>query len=97
MMRWALRPGAGSVIGAEAAARAAPDGSTLLLNTKESILLPHLRKVNYDPLASFEPICLLVSSPTVISVNTASSYHTLADLLEAEYGHVIREANIKSE
>jgi tripartite-type tricarboxylate transporter receptor subunit TctC len=77
------RPGAGSVIGAEAAARAVPDGSTLLLNTKEAIILPHLRKVSYDPLASFEPICLLVSSPTVISVNAASPYRTLADLIDA--------------
>ena len=77
------RPGAGSAIGAEAASRAAPDGSTLLLNTKESIIIPHLRKVSYDPLTSFASICLLVSSPTVISVNTASPYRTLADLLDA--------------
>jgi tripartite-type tricarboxylate transporter receptor subunit TctC len=77
------RPGAGSVIGAEAVARAAPDGGTLLLNTKEAIILPHLRKVSYDPLASFESICLLVSSPTVISVNIASPYRTLAELIDA--------------
>ena len=77
------RPGAGSAIGAEAASRAAPDGSTLLLNTKESIIIPHLRKVSYDPLTSFASICLLVSSPTVISVNAASPYRTLADLLDA--------------
>jgi tripartite-type tricarboxylate transporter receptor subunit TctC len=77
------RPGAGSVVGTEAASRAAPDGSTLLLNTKESIILPHLRKVNYDPLSSFASICLLVSSPTVISVNAASPYRTLAGLFDA--------------
>lgn len=71
------------MVGAEAASRAAPDGSTLLLNTKESIILPHLRKVNYDPLTSFASICLLVNSPTVISVNNASPYRTLADLLDA--------------
>jgi tripartite-type tricarboxylate transporter receptor subunit TctC len=77
------RPGAGSVVGAEAAARAAPDGSTLLLNTKESIIIPHLRKVSYDPLTSFASICLLVNSPTVVSVNSASPYRTLANLLDA--------------
>ena len=81
------RPGAGSVVGAEAASRAAPDGSTLLLNTKESIIIPHLRKVNYDPLTSFASICLLVNSPTVISVNNASPYRTLADLLDAARAH----------
>jgi tripartite-type tricarboxylate transporter receptor subunit TctC len=39
--------------------------------------------VNYDPLASFEPICHLVSSPPVIVVNSGSPYRTLADLLNA--------------
>jgi tripartite-type tricarboxylate transporter receptor subunit TctC len=77
------RPGAGTVVGTEAVARAAPDGSTLLLNSKEAIINPHLRKVNYDPLTSFESICRLVSSPTVISVNDESPYRTLANLLDA--------------
>ena len=44
---------------------------------------PHLRKVNYDPVTSFEPICYLVNAPTVIVVNSASPYRTLADLLDA--------------
>jgi tripartite-type tricarboxylate transporter receptor subunit TctC len=77
------RPGAGSAVGTEAVSRAAPDGKTLLLDSKESIINPHLRKVNYDPLTSFESICHLVSSPTVISVNNASPYRTLANLLDA--------------
>ncbi|HEY2231270.1 MAG TPA: tripartite tricarboxylate transporter substrate binding protein [Xanthobacteraceae bacterium] len=77
------RPGAGTVVGAEAVARAAPDGSTLLFNSKKPIINPHLRKVSYDALASFEPICRLVSSPTVISVNNESPYRTLAELLDA--------------
>jgi tripartite-type tricarboxylate transporter receptor subunit TctC len=77
------RPGAGTVVGAEAVARAAPDGGTLLLNSKEAIINPHLRKVSYDPLSSFESICRLVSSPTVISVNNESPYHTLGNLLDS--------------
>jgi tripartite-type tricarboxylate transporter receptor subunit TctC len=77
------RPGAGSVVGTESVTRAAPDGNTLLLNSKESIINPHLRKVEYDPLTSFESICLLVHSPTVVSVNNASPYRTLANLLDA--------------
>jgi tripartite-type tricarboxylate transporter receptor subunit TctC len=77
------RPGAGSVVGTDAMSRAAPDGRTILLYSKESIINPHLRKVNYDPLTSFESICQLVSSPTVISVNNASPYRTLANLLDA--------------
>jgi tripartite-type tricarboxylate transporter receptor subunit TctC len=77
------RPGAGTMIGTEAVARAAPDGNTLLINSPEFIINSHLRKPNYDPIASFEPICHLVSSPTVIVVNAASPYRTLKDLLDA--------------
>jgi tripartite-type tricarboxylate transporter receptor subunit TctC len=77
------RPGAGTAIGTEAVARATPDGTTLLMNSPEFVINPHLRKPNYDPINSFEPICLLVSSPTVIVVNAASPYRTLKDLLDA--------------
>jgi tripartite-type tricarboxylate transporter receptor subunit TctC len=77
------RPGAGTAIGTEAVARAAPDGTTLLINSPEFVINPHLRKPNYDPISSFEPVCLLVSSPTVIVVNAESPYRTLKDLLDA--------------
>jgi tripartite-type tricarboxylate transporter receptor subunit TctC len=77
------RPGAGGAIGAEAASRAAPDGNTLLMAFPDLLIASHLRKLNYDPLTSFEPICKLVSYPPVIAVNSASPYRTLADLLDA--------------
>jgi tripartite-type tricarboxylate transporter receptor subunit TctC len=77
------RPGAGTVIGTEAVSRAAPDGNTVLITTPAFVINPHLRKLNYDPLTSFEPICDLVSAPMVIVVNSASPYRTLADLLSA--------------
>lgn len=81
------RPGAGTVIGTETVARATPDGGTLLLNAPYILINPQLRKVNYDPLTSFEPICHLVSSPGVFVVNSASPYRTLADLIEAARAH----------
>ncbi len=37
----------------------------------------HMRKLNYDPLKSFAPVCNLVTSPNVIAVNAASPYKTL--------------------
>ena len=77
------RPGAGTVIGTETASQAAPDGGTVLFSTPPFLINPLLRKLAYDPLTSFEPICHLVSSPAVIVVNDASSYRTLADLLDA--------------
>jgi tripartite-type tricarboxylate transporter receptor subunit TctC len=76
------RPGAGTIIGTEAVAHAAPDGNTLLVTAPALLINPHLRKVNYDPLTGFEPICRLVSSPGVIVVNAASPYRTLGDLLD---------------
>src|SRR5262249_46266182 len=47
------------------------------------IISAHLRKLNYHPLTSFEPICDLVTSELVVAVNSASPYRTLADLISA--------------
>jgi tripartite-type tricarboxylate transporter receptor subunit TctC len=77
------RPGAGGEIGTEVAARAAPDGDTLLITTSATVINAHLRKLNYDPLTSFEPICDLTQSPHLIVVNSASPYRTIADLVSA--------------
>jgi tripartite-type tricarboxylate transporter receptor subunit TctC len=77
------RPGASNTIGTEAVARAAPDGNTVLVTTPEFVINAHLKKLNYDPLTSFEPICYLVKSPQLIVVNAASPYRTLADFFNA--------------
>lgn len=77
------RPGAGSIIGTQAVARAAPDGATLLINAPYLLIAPQVKKVAFDPLTSFEPVCYLVSSPGIIVVNASSPYRTLGDLLKA--------------
>ena len=77
------RPGAGAVIGYDAVSRAAPDGHTLMINAPSFLINPHLRKVDYDPLSDFEPICNLVRVPLVLAVSGASPYRTIADLLAA--------------
>jgi tripartite-type tricarboxylate transporter receptor subunit TctC len=78
------RPGAGTAIGTEVVARASPGGDTLLLTARGNLLLgPHVRKVNYDPLTDFEPICALVLVPEVIAVNATAPFRTLTDLLGA--------------
>ena len=76
------RPGAGTMIGTEAVARSAADGKTLLINAPFLLIGPHLQKLNFDPLASLDPVCQLVSSPGVLAVNAASPYRTFADLMK---------------
>lgn len=57
------RPGSGTLVGTDAAAKAAPDGHTLLLGALSNIALnPGLYpKLSYDPLRDFKPVGLAVS------------------------------------
>jgi tripartite-type tricarboxylate transporter receptor subunit TctC len=66
---------------AEAVSRAAPDGNTLMMVSRDLLANSQLRKLDYN--MRFEPICYLVSIPNVIAVSGASSSWTLADLLNA--------------
>jgi tripartite-type tricarboxylate transporter receptor subunit TctC len=76
-------PGAGTEIGTEYAARAAPDGDTLLIISPSFVVLPHVRKLNYDPLTDFVPTCELATFPPLIVVNGDSAYRTLGDFIAA--------------
>jgi len=76
------RPGAGGAVGTETVARATADGTTLLVVSTPFLIDPLLRKLNYDPLRNFAPLCNLVSAPTVIAVNSAAPYRTLAQMLD---------------
>ena len=61
------RPGGAGNIGTEAAARAAPDGYTLLLTGPSHVTNAHLfRQLPFDPLRGFAPISLLTSAPYVL-------------------------------
>jgi len=81
-----IRPivgGAGTVLGTEAAARAAPDGNTVLLVANSFVINPALKRGNYDVATSFEPVCYLASTPMVLVVQGSSPYKTLNDLIAA--------------
>jgi tripartite-type tricarboxylate transporter receptor subunit TctC len=67
--------------------RAAPDGNTLLMFAPDLLISPYFRKLNFDPLTSFAPVCNLVSYATIIVVNNGSPYRTLADLLNEARAH----------
>ena len=78
-------PGAGASIAYELTARAAPDGNTIVVAANSVVINPLLRKTNYDPVTSYEPVCNLVTSPLVFVVNSASPYKTIGDLIAAAH------------
>lgn len=75
------RPGASTIIGTDAVARTAPDGGTVGMVANSFLINASIRKLSFDPLKSFEPICHLVDSPQVIAVNAASPYRSLEELI----------------
>ncbi len=76
------RPGGGTMIGTEAAARAAPDGGTVLLVANSFVVNPALKPQSYDVTTSFDPVCYLASTPMVLVVQGSSPYKTLDDLID---------------
>jgi tripartite-type tricarboxylate transporter receptor subunit TctC len=77
------RPGAGTMIGTEAAAKSAPDGYTILLSSIAThALSPNLySRVPYDPVKDFAPITLLGIAPTVLVVNADLPAKTLQEFI----------------
>jgi tripartite-type tricarboxylate transporter receptor subunit TctC len=78
------RAGAGGVVGAEMAARSAPDGYTLLLTTTAIYaILPNLRKdLPYDPVKDFVPISRIATASNVLVVNNALPVKSIAELVK---------------
>jgi len=77
------RAGASGIPGTEAAARAAPDGYTLLLGAGGTMTInPGLfNKLPYDPLKSFDPVGLLARSPLVLVVPPSLPVNNVEELL----------------
>jgi tripartite-type tricarboxylate transporter receptor subunit TctC len=89
--------GGGSSLGAAAAARARPDGYTLLLGGSSTHITEALLKRHplYDPIKDFQPISMLVVSAFAIAVHPAVPARTLKEFIdhakanpgEVSYGH----------
>ena len=77
------RPGAGGVIGAEAAAKAAPDGYTLLIGQASNLAInvSLMRKLPYDPVRDFAPITLIATSPSLLIVHPSLPVSTIKGLV----------------
>ena len=92
------RAGAGGLIGAEIAAKAVPDGYTLLLgNVAALAIIPNVqKKVPYDPLRDFAPISLIASAPLLVVVHPAlpvTSIKQLIALAKAKPGQLNYASN----
>ncbi len=77
------RPGAGTIVGAEAAARSAPDGYTLFMgsNTTNAIN-PNLHpKLPYDTLKDFAPVTRLSAFPNILVVHPSMPVKSVKDLI----------------
>jgi tripartite-type tricarboxylate transporter receptor subunit TctC len=75
--------GAGGNIGAARAAQAAPDGYTIFVDGGNYVINPSLfREIPYDPIKSFDPVTIAVTSPVVLTVNPSVPAHTVKELVD---------------
>ena len=76
------RSGASGNIGTELAARAAPDGYTLLVNTIPFVANAFLyARLPYDPLGDFTPVMLISSSPSMLAVHPSLPARSVKELV----------------
>ena len=102
------RGGASGALGAEAVVKAQPDGYTFLITPALSIvILPHLRKVPFDPLTDLVPVTQLTDGTLLLAVHPSIPVKSVQELVEwgkkhpgklswgtagvGSYGHIFSE------
>lgn len=81
------RPGAGSVIGVDLAAKSPADGNTLLFtNLAYAINAAMLAKLPYDPLRDLSPVTVVATQPHMLVVNPSVPVKTVRDLVALAKG-----------
>lgn len=76
-------PGANGILGSQTAAKAPPDGYTILMATSTTHAAngAMYKKLPYDPIKDFEPIMKTAEAPVVLVVRTESPYRTVAEFM----------------
>ena len=77
------RPGGNTIIGAQAAAKAAPDGYTLFMAIDSTLVMNQFvhKSLPYDPFDDFAPITLTAKTISVLAVSAVSGPKTVAELM----------------
>ena len=83
------RPGAGTIIGAELAARSPPDGYTIFMGINGTMAInPSMyRKLPYDPVKDFAPIAMLGVGPNVLVVHPSLPARNVKELIAIARSH----------
>jgi tripartite-type tricarboxylate transporter receptor subunit TctC len=76
------RAGAGGVVGTDVAAKAAPDGYTLLIISIAHAVDPFIYKEPYDPIKDFAPVAILASGTNVLTVNPSVPVRSVKELVD---------------
>ena len=77
------KPGASQIIGAEAAAKAAPDGYTLFLGSVTSLAINvrSMKRLPYDPVKDFAPIAMCFGTPMYLVINPSVPARNVSELI----------------
>ena len=77
------RPGSGNIVGAQAAARSAPDGYTLFFATAAALVTnPYtFKSLPYDPVKDFAPVAMIAKGPFFVLAHPSVPAKTLSELV----------------
>ena len=82
------RPGGNATIGADAIAKATPDGYSIILTSINHYIVPFFSKnVPYDPIKDFSPVIIVCNAPNILAVHPSVPVQTMQELIDYARKH----------